>query len=305
MSLKRVIIVEDSVTAAEDLIADLAKHLDIEVIGVFDTTKSALPILRLGQVDGVFLDIAFELSGTDTDGLELARQIGTLSQAPWIIFITGRKEHALDAINLLPPNILYGYLLKPYTEIQLTDAINKVRQMPPPQPTPETQRIPVKHRRITEVNRHIENERILTMIDIADIRYIHQDHTVNVYLTSGEVLKDVDINLTAWEEKLLSKNIDYFQKIHRQTIVNLKCANGIKSDLSRFEGFLALFRDCKDELEIGGKYLRAYREAIITGKRVATTRVIDRNMADILYVTRLPTNHEEAKTALPTSMPMA
>lgn len=128
MPQKRVIIVEDSVSASTKLTNQLAKHLDIEIIGVFDTTKSALPILRLGQVDGVFLDIGFgENGGGEKDGLELAKQISALSPAPWIIFITGLKEHALDAINLLPPNIVYGYLLKPYTEAQLMDAIDKVR----------------------------------------------------------------------------------------------------------------------------------------------------------------------------------
>lgn len=273
MSLKRVIIVEDSVTAADDLVADLAKHLDIEIIGVFDTTKSALPILRLGQVDGVFLDIGFrENGGGETDGLELAKQISALSPAPWIIFITGLKEHALDAINLLPPNIVYGYLLKPYTETRLMDAIDRVRHHHSQPTAPQTvfvmPRIEVKHKKITELNGHIDHATITTMIDIADIRYVHtEDGTVRVHLENGEVLKNVNINLKKWEDILLSGSVDYFQRIHKQSIVNLRCANGIRSDPERDECFLALFKECPDQLKIGPLYLNAYKEALRTGKR--------------------------------------
>lgn len=289
MPPKRVIIVEDSVTAADDLVADLEKHLDIEIIGVFDTTKSALPILRLGQVDGVFLDIGFrENGGGEKDGLELAKQISALSPAPWIIFITGLKEHALDAINLLPPNILYGYLLKPYTETHLINAIDKVRhhisQPASPQIVFITPRIEVRHRRITELNGHIDQANITTMIDIADIRYVHtEDGTVRVHLENGDVLKNVNIILKDWEKILLTEHIDFFQQIHRQAIVNLRLANGIRPDPEREECFLALFRGCPDQLRIGAVYLNAYREAIRTGRRIPIKRGIDPNIG-ILYV---------------------
>lgn len=273
MSLKRVIIVEDSVSAVNKLTHHLGKHLDIDVIGVFDATLSAEQILKSGQVDGVFLDIGFrEAGGGETDGLDLASRISYLSPAPWIIFITGHEKHALDVINLLPPNMLYGYLLKPYTETQLLAMLAKVRyharSIAMPQTIPATPRIEVRHKKITALNGHIDHATITTVIDIADIRYIHQDLTVNIHLINGEVLAHVNLILKAWGEILLTKEFDYFQRIHNQSIVNLKYANGIRPDPDREECFLALFKSCADQLKIGPKYSKAYKEAIKIGKRV-------------------------------------
>lgn len=271
--MMNIIIVEDSVAAAKRLYQHLSKHPDINVIDVFDNIESAWLTLQSGGVDGVFLDIHFDLSGGgDTDGLTLARQMSWLAPTPWIIFVSGYPEHALDAINLLPPNVLRAYLVNPYTEMQLINAIDNIRRNAPSSPQastlPELIEVKYKQRKINKMNK-VDNAIALSMVNFAEIRYVHQDMTVNVHLMiNDEPLTDVNINLANWGKHLLSEKVDYFQRIHRQTIVNLKCANGLKPDPERIDGFLALFKDCADELEIGGKYLKAYKEAIRTGRRV-------------------------------------
>ena len=113
------LIVDDNKIARTTL-AQLATHVkDLNVVKECADAFEAYDALKDNNVDLILLDI--EMKGMS--GLELTKNLG--NNAPVIIFISSKKEYAVDAFEL---NVA-DYILKPVMPARFIQAIERAREI--------------------------------------------------------------------------------------------------------------------------------------------------------------------------------
>src|SRR5258708_25077209 len=116
----RVFIADDEAPARErlkELLQDIAGDVPILVAGEAANGVEALERLPASGAQVVLLDIRMP----GMDGLELARHVASLDDAPAVVFVTAHDKHAVEAFDL---NAL-DYLLKPVRAARLAAALKK------------------------------------------------------------------------------------------------------------------------------------------------------------------------------------
>jgi two-component system response regulator AlgR len=116
----RVFIADDEEPARDrlkELLGDIADELPNVVAGEARNGLEALERLPSSGAQVLLLDIRMP----GMDGLELARHLAGLEQAPAVVFVTAHDKHALEAFEL---NAL-DYLLKPVRASRLAAALKK------------------------------------------------------------------------------------------------------------------------------------------------------------------------------------
>jgi len=113
--MMKCIIIDDD-EASKSVLTKLIKQVDyVELVAVFSNPIEALPTLKKGNIDLVFLDIEMpEMSGIDL--------LKTIDMPPTILTST-HKEYALDAFEY---NII-DYLVKPITLPRFIKAVEKAQ----------------------------------------------------------------------------------------------------------------------------------------------------------------------------------
>lgn len=252
----RVMIVEDRPLARDELNYLLSLHPGVEVVGAYEDTASAWPVIvaQAAYIDGVFLDIDIETEGRRA-GLDLAYRMDRLAlpKKPRLVFTTAFKEYALDAHEVRP----FGYLLKPLDDAKVTRALNKIRGDIAAIPAPPS-RIEIKHK---TVNRG-ETVWCIKYISPDEILYIQTNYdgnTVKVQLANGDVLDGVGITLKKWQEDY---DLPGIMRIHKSHLVNLSHVNGHKPAPFKDEGHNVTFRDSDKEMPVGKTYLDGLLKAL-------------------------------------------
>ncbi|MDN3637639.1 EAL domain-containing protein [Simiduia curdlanivorans] len=113
---QKVLIVEDENIVALDLKLRLEK-LGYDVVGTAATAEKALRLFNTQQPNVVLMDI--HIRG-DTDGIETANQIKQHADIP-VIFLTAYADD--DTLSRAGKTHPYGYLLKPFSELELHTSI--------------------------------------------------------------------------------------------------------------------------------------------------------------------------------------
>jgi two-component system response regulator AlgR len=116
----RVFIADDETPARErlrELLQDIATDLPNAVAGEARNGLEALERLPASNAQVLLLDIRMP----GMDGLELARHLTGLENAPAVVFVTAHDKHAIEAFEL---NAL-DYLLKPVRAERLAAALKK------------------------------------------------------------------------------------------------------------------------------------------------------------------------------------
>jgi two-component system LytT family response regulator len=114
----RVLIADDEAVARKGLRALLAGEPDVAIVGEAATGEETEALLRTVDPDVLILDIQMpQKSGLDVvAGVEPA-------ELPLVIFVTAHDEHAIRAFELHA----LDYLVKPYREDRLREAIGRAR----------------------------------------------------------------------------------------------------------------------------------------------------------------------------------
>ena len=124
----RVLVVEDEWAARNYLVELLDGSNMAEVTGAVASAAEAREIL-LGDerlaFDVVFLDI--RLAGHRNEGLDIARELAALPNAPLLVLATAFNTHALEAYDLG----VADYLLKPFTEQRVEQCLQRLRARRP------------------------------------------------------------------------------------------------------------------------------------------------------------------------------
>lgn len=112
----RCIIIDDEPLALDLLEDDISKIPFLTLTHKFQSPFDAMPLLKSGQVDLIFLDIQMP----DITGLEFLKSLET---KPLVIFTTAYDQYALDGYKL----DVIDYLLKPIPFDRLLKAAGKAQ----------------------------------------------------------------------------------------------------------------------------------------------------------------------------------
>src|SRR5215469_3474665 len=114
-----VVIVDDEPTARRTLRECCAREPDLQVVGEFGDSRSALEAIRARPPHLLFLDIQID----SMSGLSLARALDPLT-LPLIVFVTAYDQYALDAFEVSAVD----YLLKPFDDDRFRRTLARARR---------------------------------------------------------------------------------------------------------------------------------------------------------------------------------
>ncbi len=214
------IIVEDMPDALQLLKSDLeANHPEIKIIDTAQSVVEAAKSLRNTEPDILFLDIMLG-DGTGFDVLEIFPDLKSK-----IIFVTASDEFAIRAFKFAA----IDYVLKPYSNEELAQAIAKAKQ----QIQPNKERLNIlkdtlsaPEQKPDKISLHTLDKIIIVSLD--DIIRCESDSNNTIfYLQDGQKIF-VTKTLKYFADML--KNYQ-FLRVHQSHLVNLQCISAfIKTD---------------------------------------------------------------------------
>jgi len=240
MTLKA-LIVDDEYPARQELRFMLQEFKDIEVVGEATNARETLNLVSALDYTILFLDINMP----EMNGLDLSRAIEKRPNPPYIIFVTAYGEYALQAFEVNAVD----YLLKPFNEKRLRQAIDKVRRLVEQrqqQPAVPAGGSPGNGKNGTRgrLNRlPVEKDGKTILLDRDDLIYACTQGD-NVYLKTSS-----DQYLTGFTLKELESRLDprSFFRCHRCYIVNL---NRVRELVPFFNGTYTLIMTDKQQSEV-------------------------------------------------------
>ena len=116
----RALLVDDEALARKRLRKMLGEESDIEILGECGDGPEAIACLREQQPDLVFLDVQMP----EVDGFDVLRALPP-ERLPLVIFVTAHDRHAVAAFEVHAVD----YLLKPFTQERLHEAVARARQL--------------------------------------------------------------------------------------------------------------------------------------------------------------------------------
>lgn len=235
----KVLIVDDELLARQELEYLLLEYDDQLEIDQADSIEDALGALLQVTYEVIFLDIHLN----DQSGLALAATINKMPQPPVIIFATAYDQYAVDAFGLNARD----YLLKPYDEKRLAQAMDKVKaSRVNPQPT-VNKTYPLAH--------PIDIDDRTYMIPTDQIVMLEaQQGRLNIH-TKDKVYED-NGTLVYWEDKL---DPALFMRVHRAFIINLRRVVTIEP---WFNQTLQVTLDNGDHAQVARSKVREFKERL-------------------------------------------
>ncbi len=213
-------IVEDNPLALEMLSNDITNyHKELTIIGKANSVVTAAKFLQNQQPDILFLDIMLG-DGTGFDLLEILPSLTSK-----IIFVTASDAYAIRAFKFAA----IDYILKPYTNDDLENAIKKAKQ----QITPLQEQLSILKNAVKNPNNLLEKVSLHTqdkiiIVNITDILYCKSDNNYTTFYMENETKILVSKTLKYYADIL--KNLGFI-RVHQSYLVNSKYIKEyIKSD---------------------------------------------------------------------------
>jgi len=209
----RVFIADDEAPARErlrELLQDIASEVPNTVAGEAKNGIEALERLPASAAQVLLLDIRMP----GMDGLELARHVAGMEDAPAVVFVTAHDKHAIEAFELSA----LDYLLKPVRAERLAAALKKAAAGGPP-PRESLERAAGAPREYLSV---AERHRIV-LVPVKDIVFLRAEQKyVTVRTREREHL--IEESLVALEREFSGP----FVRIHRNCLVARAAIRGFE-----------------------------------------------------------------------------
>ncbi|MFT5077625.1 LytR/AlgR family response regulator transcription factor [Patiriisocius sp. Uisw_047] len=220
------IIIEDMPDALQLLQASLKKnHADIEVVATAQSVVEAAKILRKTEPDILFLDIML-VDGTGFDVLEIFPNLKSK-----IIFVTASDEYAIRAFKFAA----IDYVLKPYSDEDLSLAISRAKQ----QIKPTEERLTILKNTITapesqpdKISLHTLDKIII--VSLVDIIRCESDSNNTIFYINNDKKIFVTKTLKYFSDMLSGYQ---FLRVHQSHLVNI---NYISAFIKTDGGYLML-----------------------------------------------------------------
>jgi len=236
------VLIADDEPLARDRLAALLGDVGAEVVGTAGNGEEALREIERLQPDIVVMDIRMPV----LDGLDAARALQGLDNAPAVIFCTAYDEYAVKAFDLHAVD----YLMKPVRAERLKEALERAQKMSAARLAKVADTLaPQRHR--SHICARVRGN--LVLVPIADVLYLlAEDKYVVVHHTKGQVL--VEDALKALEEEFG----DRFVRIHRNCLVARERITGlVRSADGRI---FAQLTGGGDQLEVSRRNLPSLRK---------------------------------------------
>jgi len=218
----RTLIVDDEALARARLRKLLAGARDLEILGECSNGPEAISFIGEKRPDLVFLDVQMP----EVSGFEVLRALPP-EVWPAVIFVTAHDQHAIQAFEVRA----LDYLLKPFTQARLLDAVQRARQHL------EARDLSAINRQLSELlqaskpnpaylNRIAVKTGTQTLfVRIEDLDYVESAANYAVLHTSTEnhVLRETLTNLESRFPPRL------FLRISRSTLVNLERVKSLQA----------------------------------------------------------------------------
>lgn len=200
MSAAKVLIVDDEKPARDRLRKMLEDLERWQVVGEASQGREALDLCTALAPDVLLLDIRMP----GMDGLETARHLAALEDAPAVIFTTAYDDYAIQAFDAQA----VGYLLKPVRRERLRRALAHAARLSRPQATA------LARQPAARTNICVRKPSGLQLIPIDEILYFQADQKyTTVGHLNGEDLIDEPLKSLAVEFD------DRFIRVHRNALV--------------------------------------------------------------------------------------
>ena len=214
----RAFIVEDEQPALQRLLEFLEDIPDLEVLGTESSGKEAARRVDELKPDLLFVDIHL----TDISGIDL---LHLLSHQPLIVFTTAYDKYAIEAFELRAVD----YLLKPFSEERLKEAVGRVREKLThgEVPAESIRTLLSKWNPQQEYLQRLPSkigDKIYILSDDDIIYFASEDKFVYAYVVDSKFM--LNYTLEQLQNRL---DPNKFFRIHRSTIVNLNYVKSIEA----------------------------------------------------------------------------
>ncbi|MFY0630488.1 MAG: response regulator transcription factor [Flavobacteriaceae bacterium] len=207
------IIIDDEPLAIKVVENHLNEFQNFEILGKFDNPLEALPLLKKGGIDVLFLDINMP----QMNGLDFAKIVGDETN---VVITTAYREYAVESYDL---NVL-DYLVKPIPFNRFLNTVNKITQQAYGQKDEgEKKEDSVKN----DSFMFMKVGKKLVKIQFEDILYIEslKDY-IKIFTKGGNHL--VHKSLTSVTEELPKDN---FIRIHRSFTIAIDKVASVEGNL--------------------------------------------------------------------------
>jgi two-component system, LytTR family, response regulator len=218
------IIIDDELLAVELIKKYLEKFTEIEIVETCNNGFEGLKAINIHKPQLIFLDIQMpKISGFEM--LEL------LENPPSVIFSTAFEQYALQAFE---KNAIH-YLLKPYSQENFNNAVNKFLAQYNLNAAPIIQSIELENEKVEKIVLKENNEiKILQLHDISHIEAY--DDYVKIHHKEKTFLKKK--TLSYYEKSLSNKQ---FVRVHRSILLNIDYLS--KIELYNKESYTAFLKN--------------------------------------------------------------
>ncbi len=198
--MMRVIVVDDEPLARSGVVARLAAHPDIELVGEYGDGPTASDGIVTSAPDLAFVDV--EMPGMS--GLDLLASL-SVEQRPMAIMLTAYDSFAINAFALHAVD----YLLKPIDDLRFVEALDRARQALPYRR--HNDRPPILERFTVRIGMKI------VLVDASAVDWIEADGDYAVLHAGNEA------HLIREPLHRLARRLDprHFVRVHRSAIVRI------------------------------------------------------------------------------------
>jgi len=240
--MRRAIIVDDEAGARARLRRLLAEHKDrIEIVGEAGDGIAAVSAIESLDPDLVFLDI-------EMPGLTGFQLLDSLPREGWplVVFTTAYDQYAVRAFEVHA----LDYLLKPVTKDRLAECLNRLEPLSSELSRNRLDRARREQRPLERLLARSGTKHVI--VQVHDVFAFQSDDKL-VFARTPAGRFTLGITLKELEERL---NPEYFCRVHRQAIIQLKHAR----ELYALAGGHYLLRlSDGSEVEVGRSFSKDFR----------------------------------------------
>ena len=238
----RCAVVDDEPLALGLMASYVKKTPFLELVGSYSSAVQAMQEMHDNPVDLIFLDIQMP----ELNGLDYSRMISPQTR---VVFTTAYSEYAVEGFKINAVD----YLLKPFGLDDFRRAANRLKERieAVPQtsaPTPTTSH-PSPIPSDDDDSIFVKTDYKVIKIAISDIRYVEaMSEYLKIHLDSQPKPIITLLSMKKMEERLP----DYFMRIHRSYIINLKQIQEVNKN--------RVIMDADTYLPIGDNYRDAFND---------------------------------------------
>jgi DNA-binding LytR/AlgR family response regulator len=228
--------IDDEPLALQQIVTYISKVPFLELAAQCQSALEARQFLEQDTVDAIFCDINMP----DLNGMDFVKSLVT---PPLIVFTTAYAEYAVEGFKVNAVD----YLLKPFGLQDFQRAANRLKERSLP-PTP-----PQKEEDTSDDTIFLKTEYRIVKVSISNILYIEGMSEYLKVHVEGESKPIITLlSMKKIEERLP----DYFMRIHRSYIVNLKMIQEVNKN--------RIIMDKETFLPIGDMYKDTFQHYLDT-----------------------------------------